>query len=79
MAFAACPNADALGPADAAQGHFHPKGTAKVDGDVGILKQLASTMVTFEVGFEILPGTKRPTPKSEQNPFEVGPIEVNGE
>ncbi len=33
-------------------------GSAKVKGDVGVLKQLASTMVRFELGFEILPGTK---------------------
>ncbi len=54
-------------------------GTAKVDGDVGILKQLASTLVHFEVGFEILPGTKAPAPETSLNPFEVGPLNVQGE
>jgi hypothetical protein len=33
-------------------------GTAKVEGDAGILKQLASTMIDFDPRFEILPGTK---------------------
>jgi linear primary-alkylsulfatase len=33
-------------------------GTAKVDGDASILKQLASTMVDFDPRFEIMPGTK---------------------
>ena len=50
-------------------------GTAKVEGNVGILDQLASTMVTFELGFEILPGTKGPAPDVDLNDFEVGPLE----
>jgi len=33
-------------------------GTAKVQGDVTILKQLASTLVNFDPRFEIMPGTK---------------------
>jgi alkyl sulfatase BDS1-like metallo-beta-lactamase superfamily hydrolase len=33
-------------------------GTAKVSGDVGILKQLAATMVDFDPRFQIMPGTK---------------------
>jgi alkyl sulfatase BDS1-like metallo-beta-lactamase superfamily hydrolase len=33
-------------------------GTAKAQGDVGILKQLASTLVDFDPRFEIMPGTK---------------------
>ena len=54
-------------------------GTAKVDDDVGILKQLASTLVRFEVGFEILPGTKGPAEEESLNPFEVGPFDARGE
>jgi alkyl sulfatase BDS1-like metallo-beta-lactamase superfamily hydrolase len=55
-------------------------GTAKVDGDPNVLKRLASTMVRFEVLFEILPGTKRkPVPDSDRNDFEVGPLDVKGE
>ena len=33
-------------------------GTAKVEGDVGVLKKLASTMIDFDPRFEIMPGTK---------------------
>ena len=33
-------------------------GTAKVEGDPNILKQLASTLVDFDPRFEIMPGTK---------------------
>lgn len=33
-------------------------GTATVEGDAGILKQLASTFVEFDPRFEIMPGTK---------------------
>jgi alkyl sulfatase BDS1-like metallo-beta-lactamase superfamily hydrolase len=36
-------------------------GTAKVAGNVGILKQLAATMVDFDPRFEIMPGTKART------------------
>jgi alkyl sulfatase BDS1-like metallo-beta-lactamase superfamily hydrolase len=49
-------------------------GTAKVDGDLGVLKQLASAMVSFDLFFEILPGTKSPSPEAELNSFEVGEI-----
>jgi alkyl sulfatase BDS1-like metallo-beta-lactamase superfamily hydrolase len=33
-------------------------GTAKVEGDVSVLKKLASTMIDFDPRFEIMPGTK---------------------
>ena len=36
-------------------------GTAKVEGDAGVLKQLAATMVDFDPRFEIMPGTKART------------------
>ena len=36
-------------------------GTAKVEGDASILKQLASTFVDFDPRFEIMPGTKSRT------------------
>jgi alkyl sulfatase BDS1-like metallo-beta-lactamase superfamily hydrolase len=54
-------------------------GTATADGDLGVLQQLASTMVTFELGFEILPGTKGPAADAELNDFEIGPLETQGE
>jgi hypothetical protein len=49
-------------------------GTATVDGNLAVLQQLASTMVEFELGFEILPGTKGPAQEAEFNDFEVGPL-----
>ena len=49
-------------------------GDAKAEGDLSVLQQLASTMVRFELGFEILPGTKGPTPDADLNDFEVGQI-----
>jgi len=54
-------------------------GDAKAEGDLGVLQQLASTMVRFEPGFEILPGTKGPSSKEDLNDFEVGPVELSGE
>lgn len=35
-------------------------GTAKVQGDIGVLQKLAATMVVFDPRFEIMPGTKQP-------------------
>lgn len=37
-------------------------GTAKVEGDASILKQLASAMVDFDPRFEVMPGTKARAP-----------------
>ena len=54
-------------------------GDAKAEGDLSVLKQLASTMVRFEIGFEILPGTKGPATEQDLNDFEVGPFETSGE
>jgi len=48
-------------------------------GNVGILNQLAATMVHFEVGFEVLPGTKTTTQETDLNDFEVGSIANPGE
>jgi alkyl sulfatase BDS1-like metallo-beta-lactamase superfamily hydrolase len=46
-------------------------GTAKVQGDVTILKQLASTMVQFDPRFEIMPGTKSRTVVAKEDPYEA--------
>ena len=54
-------------------------GTAKIKGDKGVLEKLASSLVDFELGFEILPGTKGPAPDTDLNDYEVGPIELTGE
>ena len=47
-------------------------GTAKIEGDRSVLQELASTLVNFELGFEILPGTKTmaAAPAEDNTPFE---------
>ncbi len=52
-------------------------GDAQAEGDLSVLQKLASTMVRFELGFEILPGTKGPSPEMDMNDFEVGQVEIS--
>ena len=54
-------------------------GTAKAQGNTGILKQLASTMVVFDPQFEILPGTRGPAMPEDLNDYEYGSYEIRGE
>jgi alkyl sulfatase BDS1-like metallo-beta-lactamase superfamily hydrolase len=55
-------------------------GTAKFEGNLDVLDQLASAMVNFELGFEILPGTKSSGGEGEEkNPFQHDAPEVKGE
>jgi alkyl sulfatase BDS1-like metallo-beta-lactamase superfamily hydrolase len=49
-------------------------GTAQTEGDLGVLEQLASAMVDFDLFFEVLPGTKGPSTAADLNDFEVGQI-----
>jgi alkyl sulfatase BDS1-like metallo-beta-lactamase superfamily hydrolase len=49
-------------------------GTAQTEGNLGVLEQLASTMIEFDLFFEVLPGTKGPSSEDELNPFEVGEV-----
>jgi alkyl sulfatase BDS1-like metallo-beta-lactamase superfamily hydrolase len=46
-------------------------GTAKTEGNVDVIAQLAQTLVTFEIGFEILPGTAAKAAAVDLNPYEV--------
>jgi len=46
-------------------------GTAKTQGNVDVIAQLAQTLVTFEIGFEILPGTAGKAVAADLNPYEV--------
>jgi alkyl sulfatase BDS1-like metallo-beta-lactamase superfamily hydrolase len=48
-------------------------GTAKVEGDASVLKQLASTMVDFDPRFEIMPGTKAGGVVAHEDPYEADP------
>jgi alkyl sulfatase BDS1-like metallo-beta-lactamase superfamily hydrolase len=55
-------------------------GTAKAEGDVAVLTQLASTLVDFDPRFEIMPGTKpRAATIEKSDPFEVAPLGSNVE
>jgi alkyl sulfatase BDS1-like metallo-beta-lactamase superfamily hydrolase len=49
-------------------------GTARVEGDASILKQLASTMVEFDPRFEIMPGTKGKTVVAKEDPYEADDV-----
>ena len=54
-------------------------GTAKIEGNREVLSQLASTLVEFELGFEILPGTKGQAQAmaEEKGPFEQDLRQIN--
>jgi alkyl sulfatase BDS1-like metallo-beta-lactamase superfamily hydrolase len=54
-------------------------GTAKVEGDVGIIGKLAGMLAVFTPDFEILPGTKGSDVAEDLSPYEVGTIELRGE
>jgi hypothetical protein len=49
-------------------------GTASYAGNLGVLEQLGSAMVDFDLFFEVLPGTKGPSAAEDLNDFEVGSI-----
>jgi alkyl sulfatase BDS1-like metallo-beta-lactamase superfamily hydrolase len=56
------------------------EGKAKLDGNKEVYEQLKSTLVQFELGFELMPGTKAAaTTKSDANPFEQEPPVLTGE
>ena len=49
-------------------------GSCKAEGDLSILKKLASTMVEFDPRFEVLPGTKaRGARIAKSDPYEAVP------
>jgi alkyl sulfatase BDS1-like metallo-beta-lactamase superfamily hydrolase len=56
-------------------------GTAQAEGNVDILAEIARTLVTFEIGFEILPGTAGPAGQVDLNPYAVSEdyVQVSGE
>jgi alkyl sulfatase BDS1-like metallo-beta-lactamase superfamily hydrolase len=56
-------------------------GTAKAEGDESILGKIADTLVTFQIGFEILPGTAGPAGEVDLNPYAVADdsIQLSGE
>jgi alkyl sulfatase BDS1-like metallo-beta-lactamase superfamily hydrolase len=54
-------------------------GTIKLDGNTEVLGQLKQTMVQFELGFEIMPGTKKVFQKPDMEPFEQAGAPIKGE
>ena len=56
-------------------------GTAKAKGDVSILGKIAQTLTTFQIGFEILPGTAGEPVETDLEPYEVDldAIQLRGE
>ena len=54
-------------------------GTAKTESKTEIIGQLASTRTVFDPRFEILSGTKEPSPSQDLPPYELGPVELQGE
>jgi alkyl sulfatase BDS1-like metallo-beta-lactamase superfamily hydrolase len=54
-------------------------GTAKVEGNVGILEQPASTLVVFDPRFEIMPGTKGSVTPEDLTDYEYGPLDLRRE
>jgi alkyl sulfatase BDS1-like metallo-beta-lactamase superfamily hydrolase len=45
-------------------------GTAEAQGNADILGEIAQTLVNFEIGFEVLPGTAGPAREADLNPYE---------
>ena len=56
-------------------------GSAQAEGDIDILAQIASTLVNFEIGFEVLPGTAGPAGQVDLEPYAVADdsIQMSGE
>ncbi len=54
-------------------------GTAKVEGDVGVLGQLAATMVDFDPRFEIMPGTWGRSAVAHAEPYQAVPEAIIAE
>jgi alkyl sulfatase BDS1-like metallo-beta-lactamase superfamily hydrolase len=54
-------------------------GKAKLKGNREVYEQLKSTLVQFELGFEMMPGTKKADAKPDLNAFEQAPPAYNGD
>jgi alkyl sulfatase BDS1-like metallo-beta-lactamase superfamily hydrolase len=54
-------------------------GTARAEGDKGLLAKLGATLAHFTPTFEMVPGTKRQAPPQDLNPYELGPVEMQHE
>jgi alkyl sulfatase BDS1-like metallo-beta-lactamase superfamily hydrolase len=54
-------------------------GKAKLKGNRDVYEQLKSTLVQFELGFEMMPGTKKADAKPDLSAFEQAPPAYNGD
>jgi alkyl sulfatase BDS1-like metallo-beta-lactamase superfamily hydrolase len=54
-------------------------GKAKLDGNRKVYEQIKTTLVQFELGFEIMPGTKKAEVKPDMSTFEQMPPAYNGD
>ncbi len=54
-------------------------GKAKLEGNKEVYEHLKSTLIQFELGFEMMPGTKKAEAKPDLNPFEQVPPAYNGD
>jgi alkyl sulfatase BDS1-like metallo-beta-lactamase superfamily hydrolase len=54
-------------------------GKAKLDGNRKVYEQLKTTLVQFELGFEMMPGTKKAEAKPDMSTFEQAPPAYNGD
>ena len=56
-------------------------GTAEAEGNVDILNEIAQTLVTFDLFFEVLPGTASRAVKSDLNPYAISEssVQLSGE
>jgi len=54
-------------------------GKAKLDGNKKVYDQLKTTLVQFEMGFEIMPGTGKRVAAAKKDPFEQVPPAYNGD
>ena len=52
---------------------------AKLEGNRKVYEQLKTTLVQFELGFEMMPGTKKGEVKSDMSTFEQVPPAYNGD
>ena len=57
-------------------------GKCKLEGDTSVLAKLGSTMIDFELGFEVLPGTLKRTAVEaaavKKGPFEADDLKFKG-
>ncbi len=57
--------------------HSHCVG--ELDGNKKVYEQLKTTLVQFELGFEMMPGTKKVEAKPDMSTFEQMPPAYNGD